>query len=483
MGTKLKNIVKFGINALSNIINGSANAIFALILPPLLLEQLSLSEYSLWSYCLQTGALIGYLNLGVQTAVGRYVALYKANNDFDNISKVINTSNKILYIMFVIGVLTSLTLGYQIENLITIDELSVKEHAPFIIAIVSLGYAVSLLNNSYLGYFIGVRENHIPMWINVFSKIILGLAIIFVARNGIVVMSIIFLIINIITTCFIIIYWKVKTKSKENNKVEYKDKKLFIKFCLGLSVWNIGMLLVSGMNTSIVGFYSFHDVAYFTIANGVVMALIGVVSTGLNPLIQIFTSLHADKEKEKLARIVIMLTNILAAFMLVSFSVYFALKDVLLDFWLQKEYISPVAGFINLLIVSACIRVLNIPYALALIATGNQSRALLGALIEGGVNITLAILMCTAFGVRYIAVAMIVSSIVGFLYNVIVNMKITKNDIPIIKRKLLSVEMFCLSSGVTLSFYNHMVASVICVILILYLIYCYMPILLGHRSV
>lgn len=43
--------------------------LFALVLPPLLLHKMSLDEYSLWSYCLQTGALIGYLNLGVQTAV------------------------------------------------------------------------------------------------------------------------------------------------------------------------------------------------------------------------------------------------------------------------------------------------------------------------------------------------------------------------------------------------------------------------------
>lgn len=86
------------------------------------------------------------------------------------------------------------------------------------------------------------------------------------------------------------------------------------------------MLLVSGMNTSIVGFYSFHDVAYFTIANGVVMALIGVVSTGLNPLIQILHHYMRIKKKEKLARIVIMLTNILAAFMLVYLFSIFRIK-------------------------------------------------------------------------------------------------------------------------------------------------------------
>ncbi|HHQ4654331.1 TPA: hypothetical protein ACSPZZ_003594, partial [Aeromonas hydrophila] len=89
----MKDIIKFGINALSNIINGSANAIFALVLPPLLLHKMSLDEYSLWSYCLQTGALIGYLNLGVQTAVGRYVALYIQENNLIKIVKTIKIAN------------------------------------------------------------------------------------------------------------------------------------------------------------------------------------------------------------------------------------------------------------------------------------------------------------------------------------------------------------------------------------------------------
>jgi len=148
--------MKFLFNALSNIINGSANAIFALVLPPLLITKMSLEEYALWSYCLQTGALIGYLNLGVQTAVGRYVALYKEKNDNESILNVIRTADRILYLMFFIGILASIMLSLNIQYLVKISQQDLVLLAPDVILIVSIGYCVSLLLNSYAGYFVYV---------------------------------------------------------------------------------------------------------------------------------------------------------------------------------------------------------------------------------------------------------------------------------------------------------------------------------------
>lgn len=442
LGVKLKDIIKFGINALSNIVNGSANAIFALVLPPLLLHKMQLDEYSLWSYCLQTGALIGYLNLGVQTAVGRYVALYTQENNKIKVIKTIKIANSLLYKMFVLGVIVSITLSFFINDLIKIDNTLLRERASIVVFIVSLGYTVSLLTNSYFGYFIGIRKNHIPMWLNLISKIILGVAIVAIAKHGVIFMSFIFLIVNLVTVLCLIIYWK-KTFSIKNklSDVLLGDRGPFVRFCLSLAVWNLGMLLVSGMNTSIVGYFSFRDVAYFTIANGLVMALVGFLSSGLNPLIQVFTGFHVNKNKSKLAVTIVFVTRLVTVLMLLSFIMYHFLRDDLLSLWLSKEYRNPVGDFINLLIIGACIRLMNIPYALALIATNNQSKALYGALFEGVVNITLAILFCWKYGVYSIAYAMIISSIIATLYNVFINMRYTFDDIPIYKMNLISFEI------------------------------------------
>lgn len=469
MGTKLKDIIKFGINALSNIINGSANAIFALVLPPLLLHKMSLDEYSLWSYCLQTGALIGYLNLGVQTAVGRYVALYIQENNLIKIVKTIKIANNLLLKMFLLGVAVSIALSFFINDLIKIDNILLREEASIVALIVSLGYTVSLLTNSYFGYFIGIRKNHIPMWLNLISKIVLGIAIVAVAKHGIIFMGLTFLIVNLITVLLSIIYWKKSFSIRnELSGVCHEDSGPFVRFCLSLAVWNLGMLLVNGMNTSIVGYFSFRDVAYFTIANGLVMALFGFLSSGLNPLIQIFTGFHANDDKEKLANIVVIITKLLAVVMLIAFSVYHVLRDYLLEYWMSTEYSYPVGEFIDTLIVATCIRALNIPYALALIATENQSKALFGALLEGVTNIILGIVFCSIYGVHAIVYAMIISSVIATLYNIIINLKLTFIDIPILKFRFFSLEIILLLLSIPLYNMAPAIAYLSTVLAILY---------------
>ncbi|WP_345859450.1 hypothetical protein [Shewanella algae] len=434
--------MKFLINAISNIINGSANAIFALVLPPLLLNKLTLEEYALWSYCLQTGALIGYLNLGVQTAVGRYVALYNSRENPENILDVIKTANKILYAMFFLGLLVSFGLFFNIENLVEISQPDLVNIAPKVIFFVSLGYCCSLLLNSYSGYFIGVRENHVPMWINLLSKVLLGFLIVYFSEKGLLFLSLIFLIVNFFTYILSFALWKKESISKYVKTFKaYAEKKSFIKFCLALSVWNLGMLLVTGLNSTIVGYFSFIDVAYFTIANGLVLAIIGFFSTGMNPLIQVFTSFFSKGEYVNLSFLIIFLNKLLSFAILLFYVIYNSVDDIFFRNWLNGDFSTPVSEYAALLVIGMCIRILNIPYSLALIATNNQNKALAGALLEGVSNVLLGLAFCYFINVRYIVLSMIISTVMATAYNLMVNIKRTSTDIPLTK-----IDFICFES-------------------------------------
>lgn len=418
---------------------------------------------------MQTGALIGYLNLGVQTAVGRYVALYIQRKEHSGILKTLKIANNLLYKMFFLGVVFSGLLSVFINNLVDISSSSLKESAPIIVLVISLGYTISLLTNSYYGYFIGIRKNHIPMWLNLISKIVLGIAIIAIASYGLIFMSVVFLSINVLTVLFSIIYWKrsLQVNDKEIEK-NTDEKGKFIRFCLSLAVWNLGMLLVNGVNTSIVGYFSFRDVAYFSIANGLVLALVGFLSSGLNPLIQVFTGFHEGLDKNKLSKTIVYTTRGLAIVMLLSFTTYHILRELFLTLWMSPEYSYPVGEFIDIMIIGACIRALNIPYALALIATENQNKALFGALLEGVTNISLGIIFCVVFGVHAIVYAMVISSLIATVYNVLVNMKLTYQDIPICKKQIFSLEVILLFFSILLYQTNPNITYSLTVIAALY---------------
>ena len=61
-------------NALANVFRGGAAAVVAVVLPSFLARLMSTSAYGAWLLILQLSAYVGYLDFGIQTAVGRFVA-------------------------------------------------------------------------------------------------------------------------------------------------------------------------------------------------------------------------------------------------------------------------------------------------------------------------------------------------------------------------------------------------------------------------
>ena len=63
----------------------------ALVLPPLLVHRLTPAEYSAWVLILQCAAYVNLLDLGLQTAVGKYIAAHDALSDRSATEKILST--------------------------------------------------------------------------------------------------------------------------------------------------------------------------------------------------------------------------------------------------------------------------------------------------------------------------------------------------------------------------------------------------------
>ncbi len=72
---------RFAKNAMANLGRGSAAAVVALLLPPVLIRHMPPESYAAWVLVLQVVAYVGYLDFGLQTAVGRYIAFANEKKD------------------------------------------------------------------------------------------------------------------------------------------------------------------------------------------------------------------------------------------------------------------------------------------------------------------------------------------------------------------------------------------------------------------
>ena len=79
-------------NAAANVIRGGAASVVAIALPPFLARLMSADSYGAWSLVLQLSAYVGYLDFGIQTAVGRFVAHANEKGDAAHRDRLVSTA-------------------------------------------------------------------------------------------------------------------------------------------------------------------------------------------------------------------------------------------------------------------------------------------------------------------------------------------------------------------------------------------------------
>jgi O-antigen/teichoic acid export membrane protein len=76
----------------SNVARVVVSMLVALVLPPLLVHRMVPAEYSAWVLILQCSAYINLLDLGLQTAIAKFVAEYDTAGDRNAGSRILSSS-------------------------------------------------------------------------------------------------------------------------------------------------------------------------------------------------------------------------------------------------------------------------------------------------------------------------------------------------------------------------------------------------------
>ena len=92
------------INAISNWLSFGLNILISFLLTPFIIKYLNIAGYGVWTIVSSVIGYYGLLDLGVTSAVIRYVALYLGQKDSRAFNEIISTS---ISIFCIIGVIVS----------------------------------------------------------------------------------------------------------------------------------------------------------------------------------------------------------------------------------------------------------------------------------------------------------------------------------------------------------------------------------------
>src|ERR1700730_12325868 len=153
---------RFAKNAVANLGRGSAAAILALLLPPVLVRHMTAASYAVWVLTLQVVAYVGYLDFGLQTAIGRYSAFANEKKDAKWRDGIFSTAFAGLTVSALLGLLLVAAIAIASSRIFPSVPPALLAPMRMGVLIVGASVALGLPASAWNGVFIGLQRYEVP---------------------------------------------------------------------------------------------------------------------------------------------------------------------------------------------------------------------------------------------------------------------------------------------------------------------------------
>ena len=262
----LKTISK---NIFSNYVGIAGAIIIAFMLSPFLVHSLGDTRYGVWSV---VSALTGYmalLDLGVSSAMAKYVSKFKALKDYRSLNQVLASGLVIMLSAGTILLLLSPLLASAVVSFFKFDG-QLGESVRLLVIVGSVDIAIFVSTGILVGAFFGFQRYEIINAVNLLVAIFKAILFYLVLTNGydLVAMGLVSLAGNIMAACALYIAIK-KVEPQVDIKLSNSSRKTlrsifnFSKFTF-LSM--VAMQLVYYSDAFVIGYFlSAAAITYYTI--------------------------------------------------------------------------------------------------------------------------------------------------------------------------------------------------------------------------
>ena len=423
-------------NAFANLCRGGASALVVLLLPPFLTRILDKDAYGTWLLILQLSTYVSFLDFGVQTAVGRFVAHCNELGDTKQRDSIVSTSIAILSGAAVLAMVGISILAWQLPYLFKDMPANLHQDARLALLCVGGSLAVSLPFSVFGAIFVGLQRYDVPAWIIGISKLLGGIFVVLVAQSShsIVMMAVVMGIANLCTGLWQFIAYKkmVRYISISVRSISNRNFLEISSYCFSLSVWNVAMLLIGGLDAAIIGYFDYQSVIYYVLASSFITFIFGIQNSIISTIMPQAAVIGAKGDRKALENLLISSTRYVVVIMLVIGLPVLAGGKWFLTLWVGDLYAEKTFLLLQLLIVGNFIRQIGTPYSILSLAVGEQKQILLSPIVEGLVNVLFSMIFTSYIGFIGVSLGTIfggcASITMHFFYNLPRSFKIKVED-------------------------------------------------------
>jgi O-antigen/teichoic acid export membrane protein len=447
-------------NAFANLCRGGAAALVALLLPPFLTRILSKDAYGTWLLILQLSTYVSLLDFGIQTAVGRFVAHHNELEEFQERDGIVSTALAILIGSGLLAICGVSILAWQLPNLFRNMPAELHQDAQLALLCVGVSLAIALPFSVFGGIFVGLQRYDVPGWIIGSSKLLGGVFVVLIANasHSIVMMALVMGIVNIGAGVWqFLAYRNLASDIRLSaSLVSMSGGKEISSYCFSLSIWTFAMLLISGLDTVIIGYFDYGAVSSYVLANSLISIVVGIQSSIFSILMPKAATLGSKGDSVALGQMLINSTRYNMLILLAISTPLMLFGESITSIWVGEQYQGSTALFLKMLLAANLIRLSAYPYSIILIGTGQQQKVIITPIIEGLTNFVSSVSLASSLGGIGVAIGTIIGGSVGVLSNIFYNMRNTKeieNDLSIYLVDGLLKPIFCFIPVMCLSIF------------------------------
>lgn len=394
--------------------------VFAIFITPIVVFKLGVDKYGVFIFINTIASLVGLIDLGISTAIIKYVSEYIGANREDKLKKLLYSANSLFLIIGLIGFI-ALNLVPIIANQFISPEIFQNYNIKIILFFASLTFFVNAINSIYVIIPNALQRLDITNKIGVTQTTLSTLSILLVVLMGFNLQTIFFvqLIISIIFT-FIFRYYSKKLLAIVKFKFAWhKDEiKKYYKFGLVASLSNVfGETLVYFDKLIIPIFIGPVSLSYYSLSSSIASKSTGFISGISGILFPMVSNLQGSEDMENIKKLydkAFRLATILSA--AISFSIaYFSYK--IIHFWLNEEI--AMHSYKVLIVLSATYFIVSIyiPLKNFLLGAGETKILAIFSASIAILNIILLFLLLPRLGIMGAALAYLFSMLpVAYLF-------------------------------------------------------------------
>ncbi len=406
-------------NAAFNILRGCAAALALLALPHYLTRALDAQRFAAWSLMLQIAAYASFLDFGLQTAVARFIAQALELEQDDRRDRLVETTFVLLSLagaiaFIVIGAVIA-DAGYFFHGVpaLLLDEFQLAA------LLLALSAALALPLSTFSGILIGMQRNEVPSLAIGGGRVAGVIAVTLIAQHT---HSLITLALCIAVTAtagaLAQVPFTVRYMPSLRQLKLRMDRELLaelVRFSGSLAVWNFGMLLVSGLDLTVVAHFQFAAVGYYAVAASAIVLMAGVNTSVISAFLAPQAALHARGEYERLGVLLRRTTrlNSLLNFSFALLAIRFA--HPLLRLWVSEAYAAQAMPVLIILAAAQAIRLAGAPYCMMLISTGEQYKGIGSGMTEAMINLIASLWLGYRMGYVGVAWGTLIGAVAGMV--------------------------------------------------------------------